>query len=98
MSAKKFRVYSAELNWAGNCFFQGAFIYASSAVARMAECTHERVWVEDENENDVTEKLIAEAPKNLRVRLSRSVLEWHVTFGRGKEGSQRGRGRGVGKT
>jgi hypothetical protein len=71
------------------CYMQGNFTYPSSALARLAQCTGSRAWIEKSG-NDVTDELIATASSQIKAKLAEQSLSYDMKYGRLKRGVKRG--------
>ena len=68
------------------CMMQGNFSKPESALARLAECTGVRAWIEKSG-RDVTAEMIEKATPEVKVRLAEKSLSYGMKFGRGLRGS-----------
>ena len=70
------------------CFLQGTFVYESSAVNRLIQCTGVRVWIEKDGV-DVTEELLDRADPKTKMRLAEIRLTSDIVYGRAARGGRR---------
>jgi len=66
------------------CFMQGNFAYPSSALARLAECTGSRAWIEKSG-YDVTDELLATASPQIKEKIAEQILAHGMKYGRVKK-------------
>lgn len=69
------------------CIPQGHFKYPSSAIARLAECTGSRAWIEKSG-SCVTDELIATASLQIKEKLAAQVLAHDMKYGRASKGAR----------
>lgn len=85
----KYKVYNCDDKGAfalETCFYQGAFKYPESAIARLIQCTGTRAWIQTKDGRDVTTELIAGADPDSKAKLAEQALLWDMKYGKAKRG------------
>jgi hypothetical protein len=87
---RSYKVYnckqSRDLNLV-TCSMRGNFEYPSSAVARLAECTGTRAWIE-KSDKDVTAELMATASSQIKEKFAEHILAHDMKYGRALRGAK----------